>query len=48
LIESSNTDIYRQGHTVVISRANNDTCPVVMREKYLLKADIARDSDDFI
>ena len=48
LIESSKTDIYRQGHTVVIARTNNDTCPVVMCEKYLLKADIALDSDDFI
>ena len=48
LIESSKTDIYRQGHTVVIARTNNDTCPVVTCEKYLLKADIALDSDDFI
>ena len=48
LIERSKTDIYRQGHTVVITRTNNDTCPVVMFEKYLLKADIALDSDDFI
>ena len=48
LIESSKTDIYRQGHTVVIARTNNDTCPVAMCEKYLLKADIALDSDDFI
>jgi integrase len=48
LIERSKTDIYRQGHTVVIARTNNDTCPVAMYEKYLLKADIALDSDDFI
>jgi site-specific recombinase XerD len=48
LIERSKTDVYRQGHTVVIARTNNDTCPVAMCEKYLLKADIALDSDDFI
>ena len=35
LIESSKTDIYRQGHTVVIARTNNDTCPVVMCENII-------------
>jgi hypothetical protein len=45
---TSKTDIYRQDHTVVIARTNNDTCPVAMCETYLLKADIALDSDDFI
>jgi hypothetical protein len=48
LIETSKTDIYRQDHTVVIARTNNDTCPIAMCETYLLKADIALDSDDFI
>ena len=48
MIESSKTEIYRQDHTVVIARTNNDTCPVGICEKYLLKADIALDSDDFI
>ena len=48
MIETSKTDIYRQDHTVVIARTTNDTCPVAMCETYLLKADIALDSDDFI
>ena len=48
LIESSKTDIHRQSHTVVIDRTNNDTCSVAICEIYLLKTDIAFDSDDFI
>lgn len=48
LIESSKTDIYRQGNKVFIARTNSSLCPVLMLERYLEAAKIRLDSDDFI
>lgn len=47
-IVKSKTDIYREGKEVVISRTQNDTCPVSMLERYLSVAKIKADSDEFI
>jgi hypothetical protein len=33
-IESSKTDIYRQGDTVIIAKTNTDTCPVKLLPYY--------------
>ena len=49
-IETSKTDIYREGREVVISKTNRSTCPVNMLLKYLNLASIEPDtcSCDFI
>jgi len=48
VIESSKTDIYRQGNTIVIARTNSEFCPVAISEKYLKQANISLSSDEFI
>ena len=48
VIESSKTDIYRQGNTIVIARTNSEFCPVAILEKYLKQANISLSSDEFI
>ena len=47
-LETSKTDIYREGREVVISRTGNNTCPVSMLLRYLSLANIKSDSTDFI
>ena len=47
-LETSKTDVYREGRAVVISRTNNSTCPVNMLLRYLSLADIQSNSTDFI
>jgi aminoglycoside phosphotransferase family enzyme len=44
-IPKSKTDIYCDGNTVVISRTDNNLCPVTNLEKYLLWANISPNSD---
>ncbi|XP_071175685.1 integrase/recombinase xerD homolog [Mytilus edulis] len=48
LIESSKTDIYREGRDVLISKTDKITCPVKMLMKYLDLANIKSDSNDLI
>ena len=47
-IESSKTDVYRQGNTVLIARTNSDLCPVRMLESYLKLSNIPFNSSEFI
>jgi len=48
VIDSSKTDIYRQGNTIVIDRTNNEFFSVATLEKYLKLANISLSSDEFI
>lgn len=47
-LETSKTDVYREGREVLISKTNNSTCPVNMLKRYLLMANIEPKSNDFI
>lgn len=47
-LESSKTDIYREGREVVISKTDKITCPVKMLQLYLSLANIDTTSSDFI
>ena len=47
-IEKSKTDQLREGNSVLIARTNSDTCPVHMLKSYLLQANIANNSQEFI
>lgn len=47
-IEKSKTDQLRVGNSVLIARTNSDTCPVHMLKSYLLQANIANNSQEFI
>ena len=47
-IESSKTDIYRQGNTVSITKTNTDTCPVKLLAHYCKIAELRADSDEYI
>lgn len=40
-IQSSKTDQYRQGDTVLVARTNTNTCPVAMVERYVAMASIS-------
>ena len=44
-IEKSQTDIYRDGHTVIISKLVSALCPVNMILKYIAQARIFDDKD---
>lgn len=47
-LESSKTDVYREGRDVVISKTNTPTCPVNMLSRYLDLAKIQADSTDYV
>ena len=47
-IESSKTDIYRDGHWLTISRTGTILCPVLNLERYLTWANINSDSDMYL
>ena len=48
-IQSSKTDVYRQGDAVIIAKSKLSTCPVAMLELYLKLANISpTDSDLYI
>lgn len=47
-IESSKTDIYRQGNTVIIAKTNTDTCPVKCLAHYCKIAELRDGSDEYI
>ena len=47
-IAKSKTDQLREGNSVLIVRTNSDTCPVHMLKSYLLQANIANNSQEFI
>jgi hypothetical protein len=46
-IESSKTDIYRQGNTVIIAKTNTDTCPVKLLPYYCKIAELRAKSDEY-
>jgi hypothetical protein len=46
-IESSKTDIYRQGNTVIIAKKNTDTCPVKLLPYYCKIAELRAKSDEY-
>ena len=45
LVETSKTDIYRQGNKVVIARTNTETCPVLFLRRYCTLAGLNLDSN---
>ena len=47
-VESSKTDIYRDGAWGYVARTNSETCPVSMLSRYLLKAGFSTYSEMFI
>ena len=47
-IEKSKTDVYREGHWIMIAKTNSDLCPVSNLAYYLEKANIDALSDEFI
>lgn len=47
-IAKSKTDQLREGNSVLIVRTNSDICPVHMLKAYLLQANIANNSQEFI
>ena len=47
-IQSSKTDVYRQGHWVYIAKLNSNLCPVRGLERYLDLANIENYSENFI
>lgn len=47
-LESSKTDVYREGRDVLISKTNTPTCPVNMLLRYFYLAEIPADSTDYI
>ena len=47
-IEKGKTDSYREGKWVLIARTGKLTCPVCMIKRYLAKANIRADEDNFI
>jgi hypothetical protein len=47
-IESSKTDIYSQGNTVIIAKTNTDTCPVKLLAHYCKIAELRANSDEYI
>ena len=47
-LESSKTDVYREGRDVLISKTNTHTCPVNMLLRYFYLAKIPADSTDYI
>jgi hypothetical protein len=47
-LESSKTDVYREGRDVFISMTNTPTCPVNMLLRYFYLAEIPADSTDYI
>lgn len=47
-ISKSKTDVYRKGSTVFIAENNSDLCPVKNLKQYLVKAEIAENSEKFI
>ena len=48
LVETSKTDIYRQGNKVVIVRTNTETCPVLFLRRYCTLAGLNLDSSEYI
>lgn len=48
LVETSKTDIYRQGNKVVIARTNTETCPVLFLRRYCTLAGLNLDSNEYI
>ena len=47
-LESSETDVYREGRDVLISKTNTPTCPVNMLLRYFYLAEIPADSTNYI
>lgn len=47
-IESSKTDVYRQGNTILIAKTNTNTCPVTMLERYIKATNVDLSSSDYI
>jgi integrase len=47
-LESSKTDVYREGRDALISKTNTPTCPVNMLLRYFYLAEIPADSTDYI
>lgn len=47
-LESSKTDVYREGRDVIIAKTNNFTCPVKMLIRYCNLAKIPESSSDYI
>ena len=48
LVETSKTDIYRQGNKVVIVRTNTETCPVLFLRRYCTLAGLNLDSSEYM
>lgn len=48
IIESSKTDVYRQGNTICIARTNTDLCPVTTLERYLKLTNISVISSEYV
>jgi integrase len=47
-IRESKTDQLKKGQKILISKTNNDTCPVKALEKYLLLSGISESSEEFL
>ena len=47
-IRLSKTDMYREGHNCIIARTGTKTCPVDLLNRYLIKAEIKENSEEFI
>jgi hypothetical protein len=47
-LESSKTDVYREGRDVLISKTNTHTCPVNMLLRYFYLAKIPADSTQIL
>lgn len=47
-IEKSKTDVYRDGAWVPIAKTGSSTCPLSMMKRYIKKAQIPKDSDEFL
>ena len=45
---SSKTDVYKEGHWIVVARLNSLNCPVRMLDRYLLASGIPEDSSDYV
>lgn len=47
-VQSSKTDIYRDGAWVVIAKTFKPTCPVLLTLRYFAVASFSGDSEDFM
>ena len=47
-IEKSKTDIYRDGHWLLISKLNSPICPLRILKRYLVRTDTHKNSNKFL